>query len=152
MMTTAVRWFAGFVAGVALGVSAAQAIELVSLQEQQASWSAPESLSPKTSPTAGAPLIDIVEPRTGSAITSPTSIQLVFQASAPSAVRPETFKVLYGRLRLDITQRLLGAASITAQGIAVKAASLPKGSHRLLLSIEDSLGRQGHRQFDFEVN
>ena len=88
----------------------------------------------------------------GSLITSPTSIQLVFQASASSAVRPETFKVLYGRLRVDITQRLLGAASISAQGSAVKGASLPKGRHRLLLSIEDSLGRQGQRQLDFEVN
>lgn len=152
MMSTVARWLTGFVAGVVLGASAAQAFELVSLQEQQAAWSAPESLSPKTNPVPGAPLIDIVEPRMGSLITSPTSIQLVFQASASSAVRPETFKVLYGRLRVDITQRLLGAASITAQGIAVKGASLPKGSHRLLLSIEDSLGRQGQRQLDFEVN
>ena len=151
MMSTA-RWFAGLVAGVAFGASAAQAFELVSLQEQQAAWAAPQSLSPKTSPIAGAPWIDIVEPRMGSVITSPTSIQLIFQATAPSAVRPDTFKVLYGRLRLDITQRLLGAASITAQGIAVKDASLPKGSHRLLLIIEDSLGRQGQRQLDFEVN
>jgi hypothetical protein len=101
---------------------------------------------------AGAPLIDIVAPRIGNVVTSPTSIQLVFQASAPSAVRPETFKVLYGRLRLDITQRLLGAASISAQGIDVKNANLPKGSHRLLLSIEDSLGRQGQKQLEFEVN
>jgi len=152
MMSRGASWFASLVAGLALNASAAQAFELVSLQEQQAAWSAPESLSPKTTPVAGAPLIDIVEPRMGSLITSPTSIQLVFQASASSAVRPETFKVLYGRLRLDITQRLLAAASISAQGIAVKGASLPKGSHRLLLSIEDSLGRQGQKQLDFEVN
>ena len=152
MMSTRASWLAGLVAGVVLSASAAQAFELVSLQEQQAALTAPEPLSPKTNPVAGAPMIDILEPRTGSVITSPTSIQLVFQASASSAVRPETFKVLYGRLRLDITQRLLGAASITAQGIAVKGANLPKGSHRLLLSIEDSLGRQGQRQLDIEVN
>ena len=136
----------------AFGAPAAHAFELIFLHEQQAALTASELLSPKTSPVAGAPLIDILEPRMGSVITSPTSIQLVFQATASSAVRPETFKVLYGRLRLDITQRLLGAASITAQGITVKGASLPKGSHRLLLSIEDSLGRQGQRQLDFEVN
>lgn len=152
MMSRGTSWFASLVAGLALGASAAQAFELISFQEQQAALSAPESLSPKTSPVAGAPLIDIVAPRIGNVVTSPTSIQLIFQASAPSAVRPETFKVLYGRLRLDITQRLLGAASISAQGIDVKNATLPKGSHRLLLSIEDSLGRQGQKQLEFEVN
>jgi hypothetical protein len=152
MSCTVAHWFASLVAGLAFSASAAQAFELVSLQEHQATLTAPELLSPKTSPVAGAPWIDVVEPRMGSVITSPTGIQLVFQASASSVVRPETFKVLYGRLRLDITQRLLGAASISAQGIAVKGASLPKGSHRLLLSIEDSLGRQGQRQLDFEVN
>ena len=72
--------------------------------------------------------------------------------STPSAVRPETFKALYGRLRIDITQRLLSATTITTQGITVKEASLPKGSHRLLLSIEDTEGRQGQKVLEFEVN
>ena len=129
-----------------------QAFELISPQELNASMTAPQSLAPKASPVPGAPQIDILEPRLGSVITSPTSIQLVFKPSADSAVRPETFRVLYGRLRLDITQRLLGVATLSAAGIHVQGASLPKGSHRLLLSIEDTLGRQGQRQLDFDVN
>ena len=67
-------------------------------------------------------------------------------------VRPETFKALYGRLRIDITQRLLNATKVTAQGITVKDATLPQGSHRLLLSIEDTEGRLGHKTLEFEVN
>ena len=67
-------------------------------------------------------------------------------------VRPETFKALYGRLRIDITQRLLNATKVTAQGITVKDATLPQGSHRLLLSIEDTEGRLGQKTLEFEVN
>jgi hypothetical protein len=58
---------------------------------------------------------------------------------------------LYGRLRIDITQRLVNAAKITAEGISVKEASLPKGSHRLLLSVEDLQGRLGMKSLDFEI-
>jgi hypothetical protein len=129
-----------------------QAIELVSAQEMQASMVAPEPLQAKAGVTPGAPIIDIVSPKLGGPITSPTAIELLFQPSTPSAVRPETFKALYGRLRIDITQRLLNTTQVTAQGISVKEASLPKGSHRLLLSIEDSEGRQGQKTIEFEVN
>jgi hypothetical protein len=85
-------------------------------------------------------------------VASPTAIQLTFVPAASSLVRPETFKVLYGRLRIDITQRLVNAAKITAEGISVKEASLPKGRHRLLLSIEDQQGRQGMKSVDFDIN
>ena len=81
-----------------------QAFELVSAQEMQASMVAPEPLQAKAGVTPGAPIIDIVSPKLGGPITSPTAIELLFQPSTPSAVRPETFKALYGRLRIDITQ------------------------------------------------
>lgn len=151
-MHPCMRAVTGFIAAFAFVASAANAFELISVQEHLAAWTAPETLVPKSAPAAGAPQIDIVQPRVGSTITSPSTIQVAFKASAPGTVRPETFKVLYGRLRLDITQRLLGAASLSPEGIQADGASLPKGSHRLLLSIEDSLGRQGQRQWDFEVN
>lgn len=130
----------------------ASAVTLVSLQEMQASMAAAESFTAKATPVPGAPVIEVIAPRLNTPITSPSSIELLFQPAAPSAVRPETFRVLYGRLRLDITQRLLSATPITAQGITVKEASLPKGSHRLLLSIEDTEGRQGQKMLEFEVN
>jgi hypothetical protein len=92
-----------------------------------------------------------VYPKLDSPIASPTAIQLVFVPSASSAVRPESFKVLYGRLRVDITQRLTQVAKVTAEGVNIKEASLPKGTHRLLLSIEDQQGRQGAKSLDFEI-
>jgi len=138
--------------GLCAVVGTAPAVTLVSLQEMQASMAATEPLTAKASPVPGAPVIEVIAPRLNVPITSPSSIELLFQPAAPSAVRPETFRVLYGRLRLDITQRLLSATTITTQGITVKEASLPKGSHRLLLSIEDTEGRQGQKVLEFEVN
>jgi hypothetical protein len=128
-----------------------QAFELVSVSEMQASLGAAEPLTAKTVAVPGAPQIEIVHPRLDTPVVSPTAIQLMFVPAASSVVRPETFKVLYGRLRIDITQRLINAAKVTAEGISVKEASLPKGSHRLLISIEDLQGRQGIKSLDFEI-
>jgi hypothetical protein len=128
-----------------------QALDLVSVQEMQASQAASEPLSPKVGIAPGAPQIEVVHPKLDAPVASPTPIQLMFVPAAASTVRPETFKVLYGRLRIDITQRLVSAAKVTAEGIHVKEASLPKGSHRLLLSVEDLQGRQGTKFLDFEI-
>lgn len=128
-----------------------QAFDLVSLQEMQASQTAIEPLTAKVSPVSGAPQIEVVHPKLDAPVVSPTPIQLMFVPAGSSSVRPETFKVLYGRLRIDITQRLVNAAKITADGISVKEASLPKGSHRLLLSVEDVQGRLGMKSLDFEI-
>ena len=138
--------------GLCAVVGTAPAVTLISLQEMQASMAATEPFTAKASPLPGAPVIEVISPRLNAPITSPSSIELLFQPAAHSAVRPETFRVLYGRLRLDITQRLLSATPITARGITVKEASLPKGSHRLLLSIEDTEGRQGQKVLELEVN
>jgi hypothetical protein len=134
-----------------LGAQSVMALELVSLEEMLASSSAADPLVPKTAASPGAPQIDIVHPKLDTPIASPTAIQLVFLPSASSAVRPETFKVVYGRLRVDITQRLTQVAKVTAEGVNIKEASLPKGTHRLLLSIEDQQGRQGVKSLDFEI-
>jgi hypothetical protein len=131
------------------GAQAAMALELVSLEEMRASASAADALIPRAAVSPDAPQIDIVHPKLDSPITSPTAIQLVFHPSSSSVVRPETFKVLYGRLRVDITQRLTQVAKVTAEGVNINEASLPKGTHRLLLSIEDQQGRQGMKSLDF---
>ncbi len=133
-------------------LGSAQAFELVSRQEMHASLAAPEPLRAKAGLTPGAPVIEVVAPKLNAPISSPSTIELLFLSAAPSAVRPDTFKAQYGRLRIDITERLLNNTKVTAQGITVKEASLPKGSHRLLLSIEDSEGRQGQKTIEFEVN
>jgi len=58
---------------------------------------------------------------------------------------------LYGAFKIDITQRLLGVAKVTKEGIQVTDASLPSGKHQLLLSLTDTLGRESQQVISFIV-
>ena len=82
---------------------------------------------------------------------SPTPIELKFQSTPPSTVKPETFKVLYGSLEIDITKRILNLAKVSEAGVFVQEASLPKGKHKLIMVVEDTAGRRGNRSLEFEV-
>ena len=102
--------------------------------------------------TIGAPRIELASPNLTAPLASPKPVQLNFEAAAPAAVKPETFRVLYGAFGIDITQRLLGAAKLNAQDISVQEASLPSGKHKVQLLVEDSLGRKGVRVLEFQIN
>ena len=134
-----------------LSVSACSAQMLVSIDEMNASNNAPPPFLAKSIVTKEAPIIELSSPKLSAQISSPTSIELKFQPTPPSVVKPETFKVLYGSFEIDITQRLLNVAKVTEAGVFVKEANLPKGKHKLLLVVEDSAGRRGNRSIDFEV-
>ena len=137
---------------VAAGNADAASVLLVTPQEMTASNEAPASFTAKFAPEKDAPKIELTAPNIAAPLASPTPIQLVFASALPATIKPESFKVLYGTFQIDITQRLVNAAKITAEGISVKEASLPKGRHRLLLSIEDQQGRQGMKSVDFDIN
>ena len=142
---------AGLVAAVAGMPSLAQTTWLVTPEEAQASRNAPPPLAPRTVPVPGAPKVNLLAPNLTATVPSPTRIQVRFEPTAPAAIKPESFKVRYGALRLDITNRIASAAKVTAQGIDVPEAALPKGSHRLWIEVQDSDGRVGSRQVDFTV-
>ncbi len=136
---------------VAGSITAAHALQLVTEQEAAASRAAPEPMVARTVPAPDAPRINLLAPSLTAAVASPTRIQVQFQAAAPAAIKPESFRVRYGALRLDITSRITGSAKVTADGIDVAGAALPKGSHRLLIEIQDSAGRTAERQLQFLV-
>lgn len=100
---------------------------------------------------AGAPIIELRSPTLGFPLTMPIRIEIKFNAVSPATIKPETFKVRYGALRLDITDRLRGVGKILSGGIEVEQATLPKGSHRLFVEIRDSLDRLGEQVVDLEV-
>jgi hypothetical protein len=85
-------------------------------------------------------------------VSSPTPIELKFQPTPPSAVKPETFKVLYGSFEIDITKRILNVAKVTESGLLVQEANLPKGKHKLMMVVEDTYGRRGNKAIEFEVH
>lgn len=134
-----------------LSISACAAQLLVSIEEMNASNNAPPPFRAKSVAPKDAPIIELSTPKLSAPISSPTPIELKFQPTPPSAVKPETFKVLYGSFEIDITKRLLNVAKVTEAGVFVQEANLPKGKHKLLMVVEDTAGRRGNRSIDFEV-
>jgi hypothetical protein len=47
--------------------------------------------------------------------------------------------------------RITAASQVTALGIDVAEATLPKGPHRLFVEVQDSMGRTGERVLPFAV-
>jgi hypothetical protein len=134
-----------------LTISACSAQLLVSIDEMNASNNAPSQFRAKSVAPKDAPVIELSAPKLSTPVSSPTPIELKFQPTPPSTVKPETFKVLYGSFEIDITKRILNVAKVTESGVFVPEASLPKGKHKLLMVVEDTAGRRGNRAIDFEV-
>lgn len=134
-----------------LSMSACFAQMLVSIDEMNASNKASPPFTAKSVTPKDAPVIELSTPKLSIPVSSPTPIELKFQPTPPSAVKPETFKVLYGSFEIDITKRILNVAKVTESGVFVQEANLPKGKHKLLMVVEDSAGRRGNRLIDFEV-
>ena len=131
--------------------AASYAHMLVSIDEMNSSNNAPPQFRAKSVTPKDAPVIELSSPKVSAPVSSPTPIELKFQPTPPSAVKPETFKVLYGSFEIDITKRILNVAKVTEAGVFVQEASLPKGKHKLLMVVEDTAGRRGNRSIDFEV-
>jgi len=129
----------------------AQPLMLVSEAEAKASMEAGGLPTPRSSPQPGAPRIELLSPDVKKPISVPTKIEVKFSGNPPAEPKPETFKALYGAFKIDITQRLLGVAKVTKEGIQVSDASLPSGKHQLLLSLTDSLGREAQQVVSFTV-
>ena len=136
-------------AGVSLTAFAGQL--LVSVEEMNASNNAKPPFTAKSVAPKDAPLIELSSPKLSAPVSSPTPIELKFQPTPPSAVKPDTFKVLYGSFEIDITKRILNVAKVTESGVLVQEASLPKGKHKLLMVVEDTSGRRGNKTIEFEV-
>ena len=129
----------------------AETLMLVSEAEARASMEAGELPTSRSIPSPGAPRIELLAPDIKTPIAVPTRIEVKFSGSAPAEPKPETFKALYGSFRIDITQRLLGVAKVTKEGISVNDAALPSGKHQLVLILTDTLGREAQQVVSFTV-
>ncbi|MGO9803606.1 MAG: hypothetical protein ACLPTM_12680 [Steroidobacteraceae bacterium] len=100
-----------------------------------------------------APSIVVVTPDSRAPIQAPVDIDLRFKPAAGANVNVASLKIMYGFLKLDITQRILQApgVQVTAAGLTAKGASLPSGSHKLLIQVSDNLGRAGSQLLQFTV-
>lgn len=136
---------------VLLDGAAGQRVMLITPEEASASQAAGGLITPRSARQPGAPQISLVSPDVSKPVGAPTPIELRFLVTPPAEVRPETFRALYGAFRIDITQRLLGVAKVTKDGISVGEAVLPSGRHQLALMITDSLGRETQNVVSFSV-
>ncbi|MBC7956452.1 MAG: hypothetical protein H7Y33_11360 [Cytophagales bacterium] len=126
------------------------AFDLVSKSEAMSDAAAPEVFA-KGLPVLGAPNIDLVSPDVKKPLTGAVNIVVRWAATDGATIDLSTFKVLYGRLRIDVTQRLAGHAKVTATGLEAQNASLPEGSHRLMIQIADNQKRLAQHEVLLEV-
>jgi hypothetical protein len=129
----------------------AQPLMLVTEEEMKASAAIGGLPTPRSAPQPGAPRIELLSPDIKKPVNVPTRIEVKFSGNPPAEPKPETFKALYGAFKIDITQRLLGVAKVTKEGIQVTDASLPSGKHQLLLLLTDTLGRESQQVISFVV-
>ena len=132
-------------------ISWAQPVFLVTEAEAAASFAAGGMLNPRSVSQPGSPQIEFLTPDITKPVSAPTNIDIRFVGNPPSEPKPDSFRVLYGSFRIDITQRLLGVTKVSKEGIKVKDAVLPKGRHQLSLMITDSMGRQNQQVVAFTV-
>jgi hypothetical protein len=99
------------------------------------------------------PLIDIVkpEPAMDLKVKAPFPIVVQFKGQQDSAIEPATFKVLYGFLKIDITDRITKFVKVTKEGFALDKANIPVGKHRLTLQVADDKQRIAERELRVEV-
>ena len=99
------------------------------------------------------PIIEIIkpEPAPDLKVKAPFSINVLFKPQADAAIDPSTFKVLYGGLRFDITNRITKFVKVTAAGFSLDNAQIPVGKHRLTMQVQDEKQRVAERELRVEV-
>jgi hypothetical protein len=99
------------------------------------------------------PLIEILkpEPVADLKVKAPFGIKVQFRSQADAEIVPDTFKVLYGAFKIDITNRITKFVKVTASGFDLENAKIPEGKHRLTLQVQDSKQRMAERELRVEV-
>ncbi len=108
---------------------------------------------PALRPRASVPLIDIVKPELMAdlKVKAPFPIAVTFRSQADAAIDPRTFRVMYGALKIDITNRLTSFVKVTKDGFTLDNANIPPGRHRLTLQVMDEKQRVAERELRLEV-
>ena len=104
-------------------------------------------------PLAGnEPIIEIIQPSMKSGkVGSPMTIEVKFRAIDGKKIDPSSFKLFYGAFKLDVTERLLKSAKITASGFSIDNVQIPEGEHRLVLRVSDDAGASGIKELRVKV-
>jgi hypothetical protein len=101
---------------------------------------------------ASNPQINIVAPTLDKPLTAPLDIDLQFLPAGSAAIKPDSFRVCYlGFVTVDITKRITDHVTVSALGLHVTGAQLPRGHHHLVMLIADQQGQIGSREAVFDI-
>lgn len=103
-------------------------------------------------PKQGAPAIRVVTPNApGTPVPAPLRIELQFSPAPGARIVPASFRILYGVLKIDLTERLRKHATISETGVVVDQAQVPDGQHRLIVTVADDQGNTAEQELRFRV-
>lgn len=122
---------------------------LTTPDEERRDSAAPDVPAPPDRPPP--PTITLVRLDISQPIRNPVTIEVQFTPGPGSSVDMRSFNATYGRLGINITQRLLDHAVTTPSGLSAADVELPSGSHRVTLSIADTSGRTASKTIRFSV-
>jgi hypothetical protein len=97
------------------------------------------------------PTVLIVSPPPGAGtIKSPLDLKVTFESHGGATVNLDSVLLTYlRRPAVDLTQRV--RAFIASNGIEIKDAEVPPGTHTIRVSVSDSEGRNGSADLTFSV-
>lgn len=127
----------------------AMAWPLVTPEEEGRDRAAPDVPAPPDRPPP--PTITLVRPDISQPVRNPVTIEVQFTPGPGSSIDMRSFNATYGRLGINITQRLLDHAVRTPGGLSAVDVELPSGSHRVTLSVADTSGRSASKTISFSV-
>lgn len=96
-----------------------------------------------------APEIIIERPDLASEVAPPVDVAIRFQASDDAAIDLDTLKIRYGWF--DITDRVLKAMEVSADGIQGQIRSMQKGGYSLKISVRDTMRRKSDAKIVFQI-
>jgi hypothetical protein len=135
-------------------VTPAEAARDRELRPKNEALDMPEVARSRSVPGTGAPAalaIRVLLPTPQASVTAPLRIELAFDAPPGVRVVPSSFRVLYGVLKIDLTERLRRFSTINERGVVVDQAVVPDGLHRLYLQVADDKGNVAEQELRLRV-
>jgi len=104
-------------------------------------------------PPREAPAIEVLAPvPEGVTVRSPLRLEIAFKAPPDARIVPSSFRLLYGVLKIDLTERLQRHARLNEEGVLIEEAAVPQGTHRVIVRVADDKGRIAERELMIRVS
>lgn len=97
------------------------------------------------------PQIEVVRPNPLNNVRAPFGVELRFAARPGATIDPDSLRVAYGFMGIDLTERIRRTATVTADGLRADNVDIPRGDHRLTVRIADVRGRVGEKEIRIKV-